>query len=33
MSLNSSLLPSLFKLTEPLTLTDWSFMLHTCTFG
>ena len=28
MSLNSSLLPSLFKLTEPITLTDWAFMLH-----
>ena len=29
MSLNSSLLPSLFKLTEPITLTDWAFILHT----
>lgn len=28
MSLNSSLLPSLFRLAEPTTLTDAAFILH-----
>ena len=32
MSLNSSLEPSLLKLIEPMTLTDFSFILHqSCT--